>query len=266
MEALTAMQTLFASVFFASLFGSVHCVGMCGPLMLIATQGPSAAQGVPSRSSATGFLYHGGRAVSYALLGLAAGGVGAGVDWGGALFGFQQVALGLSAAFLIAWGLVQIARAKGWWTPKRSLTQMVHGRGLAQLRQRVLRLPVARRSFGVGLLSGLLPCGWLFAFVAVAAGSGSAIYGAALMLAFWLGSVPLLAVFGSGAKRMLPGLQARFPLAAPLLLIAAGVFVLHNRTAVASPTWQASAESAEPEAQLQHAIENEPSCCAGSEK
>ena len=48
--------------------------------------------------------------------------------------------------------------------------------------------------------------------VAVAAGSGNAWMGAALMLAFWLGSVPLLAGLAGGAQRMLPALQRRFPL------------------------------------------------------
>lgn len=257
------MQTLFASVFVASLFGSLHCVGMCGPLMLIATQG-TGSQATSPRGM--GSLYHGGRAVSYAALGLAAGGIGAGVDWGGTLFGVQRIALTLSAVFLVAIGLWQVARVLGWVQPLgHAGTRSAH-RGLAQLRQRVLRWPAARRSLGLGLLSGLLPCGWLFAFVAVAAGSGSAWMGAGLMLAFWLGTVPLMATLAGGAKRLWPNLQARFPLVTPLLLIAAGVFVLQSRSAVAAPNWQAAAHDHQPEAALQQALDEEPSCCAGSEK
>ncbi len=254
------MEALFASVFLASLLGSVHCVGMCGPLMLIATQG---TQGAGSSSRGTGTLYHGGRALSYAALGLAAGGFGAGMDWGGALFGFQRIALTLSAGFLVGLGLWQIARVRGWVPSLGHRGTRTAHRGLAHWRAQVMRWPAARRSFAMGGLSGLLPCGWLFAFVAVAAGSGSAWMGAGLMLAFWLGSVPLLATFAGGAGRIWPRLQARFPLLTPLLLIAAGIFVLQGRAAVTRPDWQTAAQEHQPEQALQQALSEEPSCCAG---
>ena len=65
------------------------------------------------------------------------------------------------------------------------------------------------RALVIGLLTGLLPCGWLYAFVVTAAGTGSRSRGAALMAVFWLGTLPVMAGPGRGRRR------ARGP-AAPL--------------------------------------------------
>jgi hypothetical protein len=83
--------------------------------------------------------------------------------------------------------------------------------------------------FSVGLLSGVLPCGWLWSFVVLAAAAGSPVGGAAVLTAFFVGTVPLLTLFGLFAgrlafagvlQRQAPRLTAAMMLAAGLLAVA----------------------------------------------
>src|SRR5690606_18807129 len=54
----------------------------------------------------------------------------------------------------------------------------------------------------LGVSTGLLPCGWLYAFALSAAATGSARDGALVMAAFWLGSVPALVGVGAIVARL----------------------------------------------------------------
>jgi hypothetical protein len=256
------METLFTSVLIASLVGSPHCVGMCGPLVAMAMRDRDGVRG----GALAHLGYHGGRLLSYVLLGLAAGALGGTLNMGGSLLGFQRFAITASAIFLIAFGLHQLL--KFWapaqrWLPKRKQGQ---GPGLLArwyftLSRRLGTVHPTTRSSALGLLSALLPCGWLYAFAAVAAGTGSAALGAFAMAAFWLGTVPLLAAFGLGIKRLLGPLERHLPVVTALVLVATGLFVLSGRMLASPPNLARAAEEGTYEKALERAIHEEPSCC-----
>ena len=75
------MEAMLLAVVTASLLGSGHCAGMCGPLALMASIGPATSAQLARRMS----FYHVGRLIGYMSLGAAVGGVGAAMDWGGEL-------------------------------------------------------------------------------------------------------------------------------------------------------------------------------------
>jgi sulfite exporter TauE/SafE len=79
------------------------------------------------------------------------------------------------------------------------------------------------RAMLIGLITTLLPCGWLYAFAVVAGGTGSAVRGAAVMAAFWVGTVPMLLLFGAGAARLLGPVARRLPLVSAGLVLTLGV-------------------------------------------
>jgi sulfite exporter TauE/SafE len=87
----------------------------------------------------------------------------------------------------------------------------------------------SRRALVIGMLTGLLPCGWLWAFVITAGGTGSPVSGALVMFAFWLGTVPamvgVLGLLGPALGR----LRARMPLVTAGVLIALGLGTLALR-------------------------------------
>jgi uncharacterized protein len=249
-----------SAVGLASLAGSLHCVVMCGPLMALHLHAPAPA---PLRSELaapaslrSGWrnlgLHHLGRAAGYTVLGGLAGAAGRLVDLAGAALAVQRAAMLLAVAALAGWGammLVRLLRRRAVRagadlvqpillgpSPPRPPSWL--GRGLVQLRRR----PTPSRAFGLGLLNALLPCGWLWAFVALAASTGSPWTGAATMLVFWLGTLPALFGATALAAPLLSRLRPRWPLVtAGLMLGLAGTALLLRLPLLSSSPGQAPA-------------------------
>ncbi len=251
------MSTLLTAVLAASFAGSGHCAGMCGPLAALAFR---ETPGVKSSMLGLQAGYQGGRLASYALLGAAVGALGGALDLGGSLVGLQQVAMFVSGALLIGLGAQRLAARLGWLRPRGSGP----GRGsqlYLALNRRLQRLPAGRRALGLGMLSALLPCGWLYAFAAVAAGTGGAVGGALVMLAFWLGGLPVMLALGAGLRRFFVPLERRLPLLGGFALMVAGLLVLRQRGTLAQLDVRAAAERGAPAAELHTAATETPACC-----
>ena len=193
------MTALVWTVFVASLMGSLHCAGMCGPLVAFAT-GSASRRGVAAHGA-----YHVGRGGVYLILGAVAGGVGAIADLAGRALGRASVAVVIAGTLMATFGLVTLLRLLG-------VRVGGHASGAPRLLRAVTRHLQGRsttlRSFVMGAVTPLLPCGWLWAFVAVAAGSGSVLGGTVLMGVFWLGTIPALAAVGIGVTWLLGRLDA----------------------------------------------------------
>lgn len=181
------------AVLLAALAGSVHCGAMCGAFAAHCGSRP-----------APGVAYHLGRLLAYVTLGMIAGALGAGID----VLAAQVLGLQRVAAVLMGLTLMVIALRLGW--PRAARTPLVQigepGQAAAPSAPtrlvRLLRRRDAGGALGVGLLSGLLPCGWLWGFLALAASRGSVLGGAVVMLAFWAGTVPILLAVGGLVGRL----------------------------------------------------------------
>lgn len=212
------MTGSLVAVLGASLVGSLHCVAMCGPL---------AALHLAPTSRATlrlGVIHALGRAVTYVGLGIGAGAAGRALDLAGELASVQRAAAIVAGLAILIWGLVAIARV--WWPRARA------ARGGTAFSGALVRLRVQRpstRAAMLGVLTGLLPCGWLWAFVVVAAGSAAPLHGAAIMAMFWLGTVPAMLGVTTVAAPLLRRVRARLPIATALVLVALGVVTLAGR-------------------------------------
>ncbi|NBC86316.1 MAG: sulfite exporter TauE/SafE family protein [Bacteroidetes bacterium] len=162
-------------------FGSVHCIGMCGPLAL-SLPGATAARG---RYLAERLLYNVGRAITYTTLGGAIGALGALVS----LSGVQQwISIGI--------GLVMILGALVPWVSRRvNRLEQVPARFLGRVMKPIQSL-YRRGGFGamlvVGLLNGLLPCGFVYAALATSVTAGSIYTSMTFMAAFGLGTIPAM--------------------------------------------------------------------------
>ena len=227
------MTPLLATVFAASLVGSLHCIGMCGPFVAFysGADGSAGARRLLSHGA-----YSGGRLVTYVLFGLAAGAVGAALDVAGSLAGVQRVAGIVAGATMILWGVLALLQLRG-------VRIFKHGSGngrVAGLLRRGFSLvsdkPPVVRAAVVGLLSGFLPCGWLWAFVVTAAGTGSAVKGALVMATFWAGTVPALLAVGFGTQLVSAPLRRHVPAVTAVLLVALGLFAILGRPASVTAT------------------------------
>ena len=217
---------VLGTVLGASLLGSLHCAGMCGPLAAVASAPGRTHLPVvdarPQSSAKSSAHYNLGRLGAYVVLGLVAGGAGALVDLGGAMIGVQGVAIVLASVALMAMGV------HGLWqftTGKRSDTA---ASGLVVRWATRLR---GKRAFPaiLGGLTGFMPCGWLWAYVVVAAGSGSVLGGAAVMATFWLGTVPALAVVGVALGKLGRRAGGHLRWMVPVSMLLAGGLTLATR-------------------------------------
>lgn len=218
---MTAMIGMLGAVTASSLAGSIHCAAMCGPLVGLWDD--------PSQRVVPHLAHAGGRAAAYVALGVIAGAIGGAIDLAGAMLDVQRVAWLIGAAVVTTWGVITLLRALG--VVGRASANHLFARGLVQLRR---KRPVVRAAL-VGMLSAALPCGWLWAFVILAGGTGGPITGGLLMLAFWLGTVPMMLGAGALVSPIARRLGRRFPLVSAALLIGLGTFALVVRAPTAAP-------------------------------
>ena len=224
------MIALASSVLAASLVGSLHCAGMCGG---IAACAGGAGECSARRSALASSIYHVSRGLSYAAVGVVAGAVGQAVDSGGMLVGVQRVAA-IAAGLMVALvGVALLVRASGAGGATDVRPPEWISRAVAWIHRRALRLAPPQRAATIGLASVLLPCGWLWAFAAVAAGTGVWWQGAVVMVAFWIGTVPVLAALGAGIAS-LGGARRRWVTAvAGAAMVAVGVHTAFVRAPLA---------------------------------
>ena len=225
---------LVIGVLVASLLGSVHCAGMCGGFVCFYAGG--AGSGTRAHVA-----YNVGRLTSYLFLGLMAGLVGATVDRFGALAGLSRGAAVLSGTLMVAWGLSTLLAARGVRVPRlegRLGGQNTLGKLLARVRGRSAIV----RAATTGLLTTLLPCGWLYAFVAAAAGTGRVDRALLTMGVFWLGTLPMMLAVGYGVQRLSGPLRTRLPVVTATAVVVLGLLSIAGKLRI-EPQAQARAAS-----------------------
>lgn len=196
---------LAAAVFTASLLGSLHCAGMCGAFVAFAVGLDGKTPRVPR--STLQAAYHAGRLATYLTLGAAAGAAGSVFDIAGSLVGVQRAALAMAGACMVVFGLIAVLRIHGVTIPAAPAPAWLRRFASAALSAASTQSPLARAGL-TGLLTTLLPCGWLYAFVITSAGTGSAVAGAGMMGVFWIGTLPALIAVGSGVQALASRLGA----------------------------------------------------------
>jgi len=209
----------------ASLIGSVHCAGMCGGFVCFYTGSAPSASASAIRAHA---LYNVGRLLSYLSLGVLAGLLGQHVTHLGTLIGVSHAAALAAGTLMVAWALSALLAQRGVALGSVQVPlrwQRALGRVLHQVREQ----PLGIRALLTGLFTTLLPCGWLYVFVATAGGTGSVRSAVLTMAVFWLGSVPALVAVGIGAQSILAPFRRRLPALSALVVLALGLLTMASR-------------------------------------
>ena len=199
----------YSALFLIGLFTGVHCIGMCGGIMLTQSDGDGHS------AAASAALYNAGRVISYAVMGAVFGALGNVISYDRA---FKSMLFTLSGTAVVLvglrmWGVPFLRRLRAQLSPPCTLPS-----------------GVKRRAFGkplaVGLATGLMPCGALSAMWLLSASAGSAAKGLLSMLAFALGTVPAMLAFGSlGA--LIPKRYSKYMLkASTVLIVALGIVLM----------------------------------------
>jgi sulfite exporter TauE/SafE len=208
------------TAFLLGMVGSAHCAGMCGPLALaLPPTGPTRVLFLTGRVA-----YNVGRIVTYALLGAFFGLLGQSF----ALAGLQRwVSLAAGAVVLTSLLLsprfaasVPLARWVGWL--KAPFGKLLQRRALSSL-------------FGIGLLNGLLPCGLVYAACAGAVASGGLDTGIEYMVAFGMGTLPMMLAFSIVGQKLHLVFRFKLQRFIPASLALVGVLLVLRGMALGIP-------------------------------
>lgn len=225
--------TLLVSVVSASLLGSLHCAAMCGGF--VAFYSGNAER----RASALHLSYHGGRFLAYGALGVAAGLLGKTLNLAGHSAGLGRIAGLTAGVFMLLWGALILLELSGKRLLPLSSGSHVYGRALRRVGKLLAPHPTLRAGV-LGLFSALLPCGWLYAFVLAAAGTGHALSGALVMIAFWSGTLPMLLGLGFGIHTLGAKLRNHLPVISACVLIVLGLFGVFGRLNIPAQSFAAT--------------------------
>jgi sulfite exporter TauE/SafE len=206
------------TAFLIGLLGSFHCIGMCGPIAI--------ALPVPKSSNLsfiTGrILYNLGRVVTYSFLGALLGLLGGRI----ALAGAQQV-VSIVLGFVIIIAVLLPQKYKNYFA-QHPITQK-----LAQPLKANIGVLFKKGTFSamflIGILNGFLPCGFVYIGLAGSITSGDAASGAAVMVLFGLGTVPVMFTASVFGKFINMGIRTKLRKAIPVFaLLLAAVFILRG--------------------------------------
>ncbi len=221
------MSALLATVLGASLIGSPHCAGMCGPLLVF-----YAAEGGREKQWLGHAFYSLGRLLSYTGLGALAGIAGHAINIAGEAAGVMRFSAILAGSLMVLWGLGVIVARFGITLLPRGLMGSAGGRWFQKLFARMREKPPLFRALALGLASTLLPCGWLYAFVITAAGTGSPWQGALVMGAFWTGTLPVMLALGVGIQKLAGPLRRHLPVIGAVAVLCMGLVTVYQRAGI----------------------------------
>ena len=210
-----------ATIAFLGSFG--HCVGMCGGIVVAYSSIKLGGEPSKGYQAAAHLLYSLGRVTTYTTLGAIFGYIGGVVTFSNLANGILLVVAGV---LMILAGLSLLGKIKfltviehsfgssGWY--KRSFKKILNSKSLFSF-------------YLLGLLNGLLPCGFVYFFAIAAASTASPLYGALVMFVFGIGTIP--AMFGLGFLTSLASSSTFRNMMMSLSSIAVilyGIFTLYN--------------------------------------
>jgi sulfite exporter TauE/SafE len=227
------------------LVGSLHCIGMCGPIVVAL---PLKKHNILSKITGT-VLYNSGRVFTYSILGILFGLLGRGIH----LAGFQQWTS-------ILLGIVMITSVLFPFVFREKITIGGLFKGFAaRLILRLKKLFTDRSYFSllmIGLLNGLLPCGLVYIAIAGAINSGDVISGAIFMMLFGFGTIPLLMVATLASDAIGQRIRFKMQRVVPYFVFMLGVLFILRGMSLGIPYISPTSEKLAPKMTIEKG-----SCC-----
>lgn len=202
-------------------FGSFHCIGMCGPIAL-ALPGSNDS----TLSLITGrMLYNSGRVITYSLLGAIFGLIGHSI----ALAGFQKLLSVLLGILIIISAFSQSKYFLNWKKKaglnsifeklKSAISSQFKKRGMTTL-------------FTIGILNGLLPCGFVYIGLAGSVTTGDILQGSLFMALFGIGTFPAMMAMSLAPGFISLSLRRKINSLSPYLAIIFGIYLIYRGVAM----------------------------------
>jgi hypothetical protein len=179
-------------IFALGLFSSLHCVSMCGPLVLSYSL-PLGSKSFRQQIGAHVF-YNAGRILTYALLGAVAGLAGGTVGFVGDLAGIENIAAIVAGALMVVAGVIMLDLIPSRRLQK--LNPLLYGAKFLRPLSRLFASTSIGSKFPLGIALGFLPCGLIYAALLKSLATGTVLAGALTMTAFGFGTAGSLLAIG----------------------------------------------------------------------
>jgi len=194
--------------------GSFHCIGMCGPIALALPVGRRSGMG----KVAGVLLYNAGRITTYSILGLIFGLIGRGLS----LMGLQQV-LSITLGAIIIIAVIFPTSLSGI---ERGISAVPILSGVKRSIQSLFRSASQSSFYLIGVLNGLLPCGFVYVALPMAMATGVSWQGALFMVLFGLGTVPAMLLVSFSHSLFSLSLRNRVKQAIPVFMFMLGALLI----------------------------------------
>jgi uncharacterized protein len=207
------MQVFILTAFLAGLAGSIHCVGMCGPLALSL---PFSRFSKYQKWLAI-ILYNLGRVGAYSTIGLIVGLLGRGINW----FGLTQIiSIVLGAIILVSVVLPRLLKKKSIHMPAWINRYQINAL------QYLMKKQTVGWMFLVGIMNGFLPCGLVYMAVAAALVAGSVGNAMLFMIFFGIGTIPAMVALVAIAQNMPLHIRVSFQKFVPIVSMIIGALLI----------------------------------------
>jgi len=209
------LSSVFEIGFLMGLLGSVHCIGMCGPLVMAL---PISQKSTFQKFSAL-TLYHAGKMVSYGILGLLFG-----------LFGSQFPVFGFQRNISIVIGVTMLLYVLYVFVLKPKHFQLGifnnYYNQIVKLLSRLFKSKSGISFLFIGLLNGLLPCGMIYLALSSSMATQNIWRGGLLMFFFGLGTMPALLMVAIGGQYMGFSFRKKLQSLLPVFILGMGVLLI----------------------------------------
>ncbi|REG87290.1 sulfite exporter TauE/SafE family protein [Winogradskyella sediminis] len=209
---------MLISALILGLLGSLHCVGMCGPIAFML---PVDRSNSFRKVSQIG-IYHFGRLLAYSIIGLVFGLVGKSFS----LFGIQQ-----QLSIIIGILMIVIVLLPQNVIGKYNLTKPLY-KAISKVKSslgKALKKKTADTFLTIGFLNGFLPCGLVYMAVFGSIATGSLLDGSLYMVLFGLGTIPLMTTAIYLGKFLNSTIKQHIQKAIPVFVVVIGLlFILRG--------------------------------------
>ncbi len=209
---------MLISAFILGILGSFHCVGMCGPIAFML---PVSRTHNVSKFFQIG-LYHIGRLLTYAIIGILFGIIGKSLN----LFGFQQklsIFIGLAMILVILLPHRIFAKYNFSKPVYKIISKVKNALG------KELKKKTPDTFLTIGFLNGFLPCGLVYIAVFGAIASGNILEGGLYMIFFGLGTIPLMTAVVYTGSFLSVNIRNRIQKAIPVFVVIIGlIFIIRG--------------------------------------
>lgn len=213
------MNDLYIAAFMTGLIGSLHCIGMCGPIAVALPLG--------NKSWLHKFFgsltYNSGRILSYGILGVVFGMLGQGIEMAG-LQKWASILLGIALILSVVFPVL----FKGTDKIDRFFYKYA-GKLIGRFRK-LFKVSSFPSLWTIGFLNGFLPCGLVYVAIAGAINTNNILNGAFYMIIFGLGTIPIMATIpivgnlvGTNIRRKFKGIISAFIIVLGILFILRGL-------------------------------------------